>query len=78
MQDMRIEKVRVFGDDDTLLIDRDLVNEGIFGRIPGWKFVCMDGVVPVLSKHDTDPTWELRIDQKVHVSARCTLFAASI
>ena len=43
MQDMRIEKVRVFGNDDTLLIDRDLANEGIFGRIPGWKFVCMDG-----------------------------------
>ena len=78
MQDMRIEEVRVFGDDDALLIDRYLVNEGIFCRIPGWKLTCMDGVVPVLSKNGTHPTWELRIDQKVHVSARCTLFAASI
>ena len=78
MQDMRIEEVRVFRDDDTLLTDRYLANEGIFCCVSGWKLTGMDSVVSVLSKDGTDPTWELRIDQKVHVNARCTLFAASI
>ena len=55
MKDMRIEEVRVFGDDDTLLIDRYLVDDGIFRGIPGWKITCMESVVTVLSMVYADP-----------------------
>jgi len=67
---MGVKEVGVFGDNDTLLDDRKLVDDRVLRRISRGKIESVGRVVAILSQHGTESAREVRIDEKVHVRAR--------
>lgn len=75
---MRVEEIGVLGNDNALLVEGKPVNLTVLGCIAFWKQARVLGIVSVPIKHGADASRQVRVDEKLHESARWILFTASM
>lgn len=74
-QDVRLDEIRVLGDDDPALALRPLHDLIVGGGIPLGQVEGVSGIHPLPQQPSCEPAGELGIDQEVHAARgwmRCT------
>ena len=75
---MGIEEVRIFRNDNTLLVDRDLIKDGILCGVFRRKIQRVVCIVAVSRQHRTKARRQVRAHEKLHVSGKRMVLAANI
>jgi len=75
---MGIEEIGIFGNNDTLLVDRNLIKDGVLCGIFRWKIQCVVCIVAVSHQHRAKARRQVRVHEKLHVSGKWMVLAVNI
>ena len=75
---MRVEKITVFGNDNSFFGKGDLIDDAIFGRVLIGQLESMDSIVSLLIQERTESWRQMCINEELQARARCVLRVASI
>lgn len=75
---MGIEEVRIFRNNDTLLVDRNLIKSGILCGIFRRKIQRVVYIVAASRQHRAKARRQVRVHEKLHVSGKWMVLAVNI
>jgi hypothetical protein len=75
---MGIEEVRIFRNNDTLLVDRKLIKDSVLCGIFLRKIQRVFCIVAVSRQHRAKAWRQVRVHEKLHVSGKWMVLAVSI
>ena len=70
LEDMRIHKIGIPGDDNSLFSHGNLTNNRIFRPIAGRKIQRMNRIMSTFYEKSTETAGKVCIEEKLHVKAR--------
>ena len=78
LQQMRVEKITVFGNDNSFFGKGDLIDDAIFGRVLIGQLESINSIVSLLIQERTESWRQMCINEEFHARARCVLRVASM
>lgn len=74
LQVERAYEIFILGDQDVLVMDREIAEAAVRGPVAQWEIKSMADLVALLPQADSQPAGQLGVDQKFHATRGTTRF----